>query len=223
MSHDTEVEKMKTRTATTVVTLVCLACGCDQQAAPPAADTQPSDVTLSAPQVTLQATPSQNESPAVVTPPSEVIHSFLTALRDGDEHTTSTLLTNKAREETARRNLTVKPPGAPSAKFEIGQVEYIGPQQSGAHVTSTWMEDDEQGNRIAYEVVWALRRESRGWRIAGLAANLSESEPPVFLNFEDPEDMIEKQQRAAQIAAEIERNPRTQQAQRPQPAGNTFR
>jgi len=221
---------MKTRIATVTAALACLALGCNQQTGQPVADSQPdfsnnepSGEPRVAPQVTLQATASQFESPASVTSPTDVISSFLTALRDGDEQTTAALLTSLARAETSRRNLTVRPPGAPSAEFKIGNVEYIGPQQDGAHVTSTWTEDDDAGNRIAYEVVWVMRHQTEGWRIAGLAANLTAGEPPVFLNFENPDEMIAKQQRAEQIAAEYDKNPPIQQARQPQPAVKTYR
>ena len=221
---------MTIRTAVALAALVFSGLGCNQQASQTETDTQPafsaSDSYAAnppSPQITLQATPSQLESPASVTAPTEVVNQFLTALRDGDDTTTANLLTNVARSETSRRNLTVRPPGAPSAQFNIGKVEYIGPQQNGAHVTSTWTEDDEQGNRITYEVVWVMRLQTEGWRIAGLAANLTAGAAPVFLNFENPDDMIEKQRQAEQIAAEYGGQPPIQQAREPQPAGQTYR
>jgi hypothetical protein len=47
-----------------------------------------------------------------------------------------------------------------------------------------------------------VRREADGWRIAGMATRVFEDQPPLYLNFEDPEDMLRKQQLVAQ---EIER------------------
>ena len=39
-----------------------------------------------------------------------------------------------------------------------------------------------------------LRREQDAWRVAGVAAQVFPGEPPLLLNFEDPEDMFRKQQ-----------------------------
>ena len=39
-----------------------------------------------------------------------------------------------------------------------------------------------------------VRREGDGWRIAGVAATVFPGEPPLLLDFEKPEEMIEKQQ-----------------------------
>jgi hypothetical protein len=124
--------------------------------------------------------------------PDEAVATFLKALRDGDDHVAEGLLTPKAREETAKRSLTVQPPGTPGATFEIGKVEYLSADKSGAHVNSVWHEKDEKNATSSYDIVWALRRLNDGWHIAGMATQVAPDEPPVFLNFEDPDDMLEK-------------------------------
>ena len=87
--------------------------------------------------------------------------------------------------------------------FQIGKVEYLTSDQKGAHVSSIWTERDDRGNSVSYEIVWALRHQQEGWRIAGMATQVTESSAPIFLNFEDPEDMLRKWKDAeATVAAE---------------------
>lgn len=120
--------------------------------------------------------------------PDEVVRAFLEAARAGEESTATQLLTDKAREETQREGLALDPPGTPSMKYEIGKVEYHEQDPHAAYVNSLWIEttlptDDR------FEVVWVLRRQSQGWRIAGMAAQMEANQSPVFLNFEDPQDV----------------------------------
>lgn len=150
--------------------------------------------------------------PAPQTPPEKVLAEFLKALRDGDDTLAESLLTAKAREETAKRNLAVQPPGSPSATFEIGRVDYVADNQ-GAHVESNWTEKDGQGNSVSYEIVWIMRRQPAGWRIAGMATQVTASSSPVYLNFEDPDDMLRKWQ-AAEAALAAEQSEAARQASR---------
>jgi hypothetical protein len=53
---------------------------------------------------------------------------------------------------------------------------------------------DADSQRRSEDVVWVLRREPEGWRIGGVAATPFKGEPPLLLNFEDPEEMLRKQQ-----------------------------
>jgi hypothetical protein len=117
------------------------------------------------------------------------------------------MLTPLALKRTAEHELSVAPPGSPTAEFTVGDIAYI--EGGGAHVASTWSDVDATGNRRSDTLVWMLRREEGGWRIAGLGTMVFPDQPPLFLNFEDPEDMLRKQQltedeitrRAAEAAA----------------------
>jgi hypothetical protein len=146
--------------------------------------------------------------------PDQVVTVFLNALRAGDKATTASLLTGKAREETAKRNLDVDPQAAPDAKYVVRPAEMKN--STGAHVLSVWTEryQNERGEMVEanYEIVWVLRRETEGWRLAGMATELAPGQDPQFLNFEDPEDMIRKRDEA--IAAM--QPPAAQTAQQPQ-------
>lgn len=182
----------RTYAGLTLVALLGLAAGCSQSNSEGQRSERPADPPPAAvrPAVAQQA-PSSPANPQQLGDPDQVVAHFLEALRDGNDDVAAGLLTDKAREETAKNNLAVHPPGAPSATFEIGKVEYLSSQRSGAHVSSIWSErDPETGETVSYEIIWALRRQPDGWHIAGMATQIAEDEPPVFLNFEDPAEML---------------------------------
>jgi hypothetical protein len=146
---------------------------------------------------------------AVTATPEQVVQTFLDAMKQGDIATKASLLTQKAREETARENFEINPQSAANAQFEIRPAEYLPENPNGAHVTSVWTETYPDGV-IKYDVVWVLRRQAEGWRIAGMAIELVPGQPPAFLNFEDAADMAKKyseamaasQQPSAEVAAQ---------------------
>ena len=135
--------------------------------------------------------------------PAEVITEFLTALRTGDKEVAEKLLTKTAREETAKHDLTVQPPGSPDIAFEIGVTELVGEPAEEAHVQSTWREPNSEGTQVDFEIIWVLRKQTEGWRIAGMATQLVPDQDPIFLNFEDPGDMLAKWAEADQMATEL--------------------
>lgn len=143
-------------------------------------------------------------------PPDQVVQTFLDAMKSGDIATKAKLLTQKAREETARENFEINPQGAATAQFEVRPAEYLPENPNGAHVTSVWTETYPDGT-IKYDVVWVLRRQAEGWRIAGMAIELIPGQPPAFLNFEDAADMAKKYEEAMAAsqpaAAEVAANP----------------
>jgi hypothetical protein len=132
-------------------------------------------------------------------PPDRVLATFLDALKNGDTATKASLLTQKALTETTRHEFEVNPQSAPNAQFQVHPPEFLPDNPNGAHVTSVWTETYEDG-QITYDVVWVLRREEEGWRIAGMAIELIPGRPAAFLNFEDPADMEAKYKEA--IAAQ---------------------
>jgi len=144
--------------------------------------------------------------------PDEVVRAFLEAARSGEDATATLLLTDKAREETEREGLVLDPPGTPSMKYELGKVEYHEQDPHAAYVNSLWIEGGARPDE-RLEVVWVLRRQSAGWRIAGMAAQIELNEPPVFLNFESPQDV-------ARIKSELGSEPGASVARRPDPAGD---
>jgi hypothetical protein len=129
--------------------------------------------------------------------PAEAVHAFLKAVRDGKDDEANGMLTKLAREETAKMNMVVAPPGSDTATFEVGEVELLSEgDEQGAHVASKWTDVGDDGQPHTDEIIWMLRKEPEGWRIAGMATTVFEGEPPLLLNFENPKDMQRKQQLA---------------------------
>lgn len=149
------------------------------------------------------------EAPKQVPPPEAAVQEFLEAIRVGDHKKAESMMTDLAREKTAKADLMVAPPGSPTAKFEIAGVQVV--ENQVAHVGSIWTDVGEDGKPQQNEFVWALRLEPAGWRVAGVAVELFPNQPPLLLDFEDPEDMMRKQQMAE---AEMQRqmNPQNVQA-----------
>ena len=122
--------------------------------------------------------------------PAGAVHDFLEAVRSGNDEKTRQMLTPLARQKVAEHHMNVAPPSRDSAHFEVGEVQMVG--EDGARVTVKWTDLDEDGHPSSYETLWMVRHESEGWRIAGVAAPVFEGQPPLVLNFEDPEDMVRK-------------------------------
>ena len=126
--------------------------------------------------------------------PPEAVALFYEALRKGDDEAISQLLTDKARTETANSGLGIQSQGSERLEYELGRIEYVDEAQQGAHVQSLWIDYDEYGDQIATEVIWVLRKQANGWRVAGMATQVAEGELPLLFNFEDPEDMLRKKE-----------------------------
>ncbi len=124
--------------------------------------------------------------------PDRVVFAFLEAVRTCNEQKAISLLSPLARQKTAEKGATFAPPGTETASFKVGQVEIVG--DGGAHVASIWTDLNEDGELHSDQVIWMVRREDEGWRIVGMATKVFPDQPPLLLNFEDPDDMKRKQQ-----------------------------
>jgi hypothetical protein len=148
--------------------------------------------------------------------PDQVVSVFLNALRSGDSPTTESLLTSRARQELAKHSLSVDVVSAPNATYQVRPAEVLQADPNGAHVSSVWTEKFDDGEET-YEIVWALRRQAEGWRLAGMAMQLIPGQAMQFLNFEDPEDMLKKKDEAI-LAMQQQQLPAAETAQQPPPA-----
>lgn len=144
---------------------------------------------------------SQNSTPTASVPAKAdiagaqaAVHEFLEAVRTGDDVKAANMLTNLARQKTSERDLVVAPPGSPQASFKVGQAEKV--TDDGAHVQTEWSDVDGEGNRHSDTILWVLRCEPEGWRIAGMITKVFPELEPIVLNFEDPDDMVMKQRLA---------------------------
>lgn len=155
-----------------------------------------------------QAAAPASDSTLDITPestPDQVVAGLIEAMRSGDKEAKEALLTQKAREETARHNMPVAANAMPNAEYQIAKPKYLERNPNGAHVSCVLSETLQDGSKEEYEIVWVLRKEPEaGWRIAGMAVELLPGTAPQFLNFEDPLDMQQKMEAAAAVLAQQE-------------------
>ena len=130
--------------------------------------------------------------------PESATFEFLEAVRIGDDQKAASMLTAMARQRTAEKQMVVAPPGSPTASFAVREVMLV---DEGAHVATDWTDADADGHMHTDRIVWILREQPEGWRIAGMATKVFDDRPPVVLNFEDPEDMLRQQQWAEEEIA----------------------
>lgn len=134
--------------------------------------------------------------------PKEVVMGLIEAMKSGDKAGKEALLTEKAKEETAKHEMPVAADAMPNTEYQIAEPKYLKNNPNGAHVSCLLSETLEDGSKAEYQIVWVLRKEPDiGWRIAGMAVELTPGTPPQFLNFEDPLDMQKKLDEAAAAMA----------------------
>lgn len=150
---------------------------------------------------------------------------FLDAIKRGDDAAASAMLTKVARAKTQELGLSVAPPVNPAATYSIRECEMVGEAGDLVHVGTTWTDTDPDGFTSTDNVVWVVRLDPEGWRVVGMAMRIFNDLPPLLLNFEDPEDMLAKQElvaaelqkRAQQAAAPGQAETRTAQGEKPAP------
>jgi len=142
--------------------------------------------------------------------PQAVMTDFLNAVRGGDDKQAAAMLTTLARQKTTEMQMVVAPPGSDTANFKVLEVETEGDE---AQVGTDWTDLDADGQPRTDRVVWLLRKEADGWRIHGMGTRVFDDLPPIILNFEDPADMLRKQQQAEEEIAR--RDAQTGTGQRP--------
>ncbi len=132
------------------------------------------------------------EVDATTSSPEKAVHEFMLAFKTGDDARAAALLTDKAREEADRTGKAVSPPGSKTMVFQVGPAEYVSEAKDGAHVECKISDMDGEGQTADYDVLWFLRQQTAGWRVAGVLMKVFEDQPPVLYNFEDQDDMDRK-------------------------------
>ncbi len=173
-----------------------LICGCGGEEKGSSNATANAESAVAAPVAAASVAATQESESFKSSTPKEAVGSFLEALRAGDKRTTEALLTAQARRETSSHDLVVEPPGAPGATYTIGRVQSADGDTDSAYVSCVWSEKEDE---TEFEVVWILRKEDVGWRIAGMATQLPDIEEPIVLNFEDLSE-LENQMREVEVA-----------------------
>lgn len=141
-------------------------------------------------------------------PAKTTVVSFLEAIKRGDDEAARGLLTKVARQKTEEMGISVAPPVADSATYSVRDCEMIGESGDLVHVGTAWTDVDADGFKSTENVVWVVRLDPEGWRVVGMAMRVFDDMPPLLLNFEDPEDMLAKQER---VAEEIQKRAQAQQ------------
>ena len=114
---------------------------------------------------------------------------FLAAICSENDEQMFNMLTVDARAALKAKGMSPQLPSSGSTSFEVGEIEMV---DEAAHVMSKWYDQLPDGTRDMTEVLWMLRKETNGWRVAGMAMKVYDDQPGVILNFEDPDDMIRK-------------------------------
>ncbi|MFM8436093.1 MAG: hypothetical protein ACKOBP_12285 [Planctomycetia bacterium] len=148
---------------------------------------------------------------------------FLDAIKRGDDAAASAMLTKVARAKTQELGLSVAPPVNPTATYAVRECEVVGDAGDLVPVGTTWTDTDPDGFTSTDNVVWVVRLDPEGWRVVGMAMRIFDDLPPLLLNFEDPEDMLAKQElvaaelqkRAEKAAAAGQAEARTAQGDKP--------
>ncbi len=127
---------------------------------------------------------------------------FLEAVRRGDDTAASGLLSTAARTKTEELGISVAPPVEDTATYLVTESEVVSEDGDVVHVATSWTDTDEDGTKTTENVVWVVRLDPEGWRVVGMAMRIFDDLPPLLLDFEDPEDMLAKQE---MVAAELQR------------------
>jgi hypothetical protein len=153
-------------------------------------------------------------STSATDPAKATVTAFLEAIKRGDDAGARAMLTKVARAKTQELGISVAPPVASTATYSIRECEMIAGAEDLVHVGTTWTDTDPDGFTTTENVIWAVRLDPEGWRVAGMATRIFDDMPPLLLNFEDPEDMIAKQE---MVARELQKRAQqaTQQAKQP--------
>ncbi|MFN9592973.1 MAG: hypothetical protein ACK56G_09725 [Pirellulaceae bacterium] len=129
-----------------------------------------------------KANETNNEAPEA----AEIVAQFLESVKKGDRDRVAGLLTDLAIESLDKAGIEVAPPGSPQATFELGETRYTDTDKDAAYVELAWTEPAEQGGTpVRSEALFALRKEPKGWRIAGMVLDNGPNQPPEIIDFEN--------------------------------------
>jgi hypothetical protein len=123
--------------------------------------------------------------------PDRPLSLFLKAICSNDQDAMFDMLTVKARDALRERGMSPGMNAGENAAYEVLEFEYVN---EGAHVACNWTEKQEDGTQLTMPVIWIMHKEPTGWRVAGMAMRVFDDLRPVIFNFEDPVDMVHKQE-----------------------------
>jgi hypothetical protein len=146
--------------------------------------------------------------------PEKAVAVFLEAVRKGDDERAAGMFTPLAREKAAGMGIQVAPKGSDTASFQVGKVDYLA--EDGARVQSKWTDMDKDNSPRTDEITWMVRKETEGWRVAGMATVVFEGKPPLLLDFENPKETMQKLELLRrEMESQSQAQPETASAQEP--------
>jgi len=142
--------------------------------------------------------------------PDKAVHGFLSAAQAGDQKRLTSLLTQAAQAEAAKNGVNFELDSYQNASFQLEQFEYLSEAKDSAHVSCKWTDRYADGTEETHDVIWVLRHEAAGWRVAGMIIRPFPDKPPVALNYEDMKALAEAKDF---IEQESQRREKAQQQQ----------
>ncbi len=192
---------------------LALSSGCGQDAAPSVGE----DASVGTAVAAASDASSKTADKTPSDPVARVVYEFLDAVRRGDTDGASVRLTPLALKRTTELDMNISPPGSDTAQFQVGATEMI--DNDKAIVESTWSDQDADGQTSNEQITWALKLSEGQWRISGMAAEIGPNQPPVIIDFENPEQAAPPAQAVAAPPSPAEDPPR----QATKPSHDPFR
>lgn len=137
-----------------------------------------------APEETNDAQPSESEGDQASSP-EKAVELFLTAVYDGDDEKTFSMVTPLAQKKAKEFGIPYSSQASDTASFEVTDVNKQG--EDGAYVTVMMSDiNPDTGKQETIEAVCVVSKSSVGWRVAGIATEPFPGEETLVFNFEDP-------------------------------------
>lgn len=121
-------------------------------------------------------------------PVGRTVYNFLDAVRTGNTEVSSALLTPLALERIIENEMSFAPPASEMARFQVGKIELF--ETDRAAVDTIWTDVDADGAPTEEPMTWALKLTNGQWRISGLIAYMGPDQPPIMLDFENPDQLF---------------------------------
>lgn len=134
--------------------------------------------------------------------PADVCEAFVKALVKNDSIVAGQNLTRQALFETRRAELELGPPGSEKAEYKIGKTFYATSKKKVAQVECFVAEPDSS---VPSKLLWILKRENTGWKIAGMMA-YGEDVTPDLVSFENRVDINRIKEALESPSSEIQQN-----------------
>lgn len=129
-----------------------------------------------------------NELPPADADPAAICQRFMDFLKSGNRIAAENLLTRSALTNTSKAGLQLEPMGGPTATYEVKETRYATIEKKLAQVDCEIVEN-VGGEEIRSPLTWLVRKQTSGWRVAGLLLSAEPGSPVDLLSFENIQDV----------------------------------